>query len=388
MDKPVVLLVAGSADYGSGESLILDYLGNLKNKSYIPILIFPGRGPLEVSAREMGVETIVIPGQEYLTELRQLWRQPVAWVYNFFSFIRLSKVIRDRRVRLVVSLSFINWTGALAARQEGIPHIWMIREILSRKESRLNFFWGKWLASRLANDLSVKILLESKNAAELFSRKRTRQKAEVLPPAIDLNRFWSKKKMDQAELTDPKKGVAIFNNQANPSRISKVIQAVLLAYENPEKAKLFIFFPGLKKKTSERLKIKLAEEVPEAGSVLEFPDLDSLPFLQKRFLAAILIPGFDPLSRLVLENGLAGIPVVIESGPAAELILQGKTGFVINRGNEDELTSILAKLLESETLRTSIGCAAQEIFSKQYNLQDWEKKFTGLLEEILFFSQS
>jgi hypothetical protein len=148
MDKPTVLLVAGSAELGSSESLLLDYLLSSGEKFFNPIIIFPAEGPLTALFSQSGLETLIIPGKDYLTDFHQLWKQPLAWIYNLSSFVKMRRVIRSRRVRLVISLSFINWTGALSARQEGIPHIWMIREDLSAPKSYLKFFWGEWLASR------------------------------------------------------------------------------------------------------------------------------------------------------------------------------------------------------------------------------------------------
>ncbi|MGB9763828.1 MAG: hypothetical protein ACPLZD_00530 [Candidatus Saccharicenans sp.] len=131
MEKPTILLSAGSGKFGSGELLFLDYLLSSGEKWFNPLIIFPSDGPLVTAYEKAGLETIIIPGLDYLTDSHEIWRQPLAWVYNLSSFMRVRRLIRKRNVRLVVSLSFINWTGALSARQEGIPHIWMIREVLS-----------------------------------------------------------------------------------------------------------------------------------------------------------------------------------------------------------------------------------------------------------------
>ncbi|MBC7362810.1 MAG: glycosyltransferase family 4 protein [Candidatus Aminicenantes bacterium] len=393
MEKPRVLLVAGSAKYGSGECLLLDYLLSPKEKFLSPIVVFPDEGPLLEKAREAGLETLVIPGKDYLTDFHQLWKQPIAWVYNLRSFVRMSRVIRTRKVHLVISLSFINWTGALSARQEGIPHIWMIREVLSKRHSRLNFFWGKWLASQLANDLSVRVLLESSLAAEMFSRKRTREKAEVLPPAIDAERFLSRLNESLAGSPEPESGIALFINDLNLKKIEKIINAVSEAIENQARkstssSKLFLFFPGLEEKKVERLKNWLGHQGLGDKSGLEFSDLEFSDFyswtsLRKRFSAAIIIPGFDPLSRLVLEAGLSMVPVFVEEGPASELLINGETGFVIKGEDYQGLAGNLVKVLKNKDYRQSIGAAARQHLIQNYSLEAWKTRFEKIIEKSL-----
>lgn len=393
MEKPRVLLVAGSAKYGSGECLLLDYLLSPKEKVLSPIVVFPDEGRLLEKAREAGLETLVIPGKDYLTDFHQLWKQPIAWVYNLRSFVRMSRVIRTRKVHLVISLSFINWTGALSARQEGIPHIWMIREVLSKRHSRLNFFWGKWLASQLANDLSVRVLLESSLAAEMFSRKRTREKAEVLPPAIDAERFLSRLNESLAGSPEPESGIALFINNLNLKKIEKIISAVSEAIENQARkstssSKLFLFFPGLEEKKVERLKNWLGHQGLGDKSGLEFSDLEFSDFyswtsLWKRFSAAIIIPGFDPLSRLVLEAGLSMVPVFVEEGPASELLIHGETGFVIKGEDYQGLAGNLVKVLKNKDYRQFIGAAARQHLIQNYSLEAWKARFEKIIEKSL-----
>jgi len=395
MDKPAVLFVAGSAEFGSGECLLLDYLLSGKEKIITPIVAFPGQGFLEQQARETGLEAMAVPTKAYLTGSHLLWKQPFSWLYNLRSFVRMARIIRTKSIKLVVSFSFINWTGALSARQEGIPHIWIIREVLAKKNNQLNFFWGKWLASRLANDLSVRILLESFLSAELFKRKRTREKAEILPPAIDAERFLSRLNESLAGAPEPESGIALFINDLNLKKIEKIISAVSEAIENQARksmssSKLFLFFPGLEEKKVERLKNWLGHQGLGDKSGLEFSDLEfsdfySWPSLWKRFSAAIIIPGFDPLSRLVLEAGLAGVPVFVEESPSAELLIPGETGFVFKDDDYRDLAEVLVEVLKNPGYRQSMGDSARKHLAQNYSLEVWQERFEKIIEESLSF---
>jgi len=394
MDKPTVLLVAGSAELGSSESLLLDYLLSSGEKFFNPIIIFPAEGPLTALFSQSGLETLIIPGKDYLTDFHQLWKQPLAWIYNLSSFVKMRRVIRSRRVRLVISLSFINWTGALSARQEGIPHIWMIREDLSAPKSYLKFFWGEWLASRLANDLSVKILLESSRVAKMFSRKRTRDKAEVLPPAIDADRFLGRLNESSSAILSLERNLAVFINDFDKKRNELIIKSVLQALKNDSKkekalTKLFISFPGIEKNRIKQLGDNLEFMAAEAHLnseifLMDFSDFYFQPNIWKKFMAAVIIPGFDPLSRLVLEAGLAAVPLVIEDGAASELIIPEQTSLVFSSGNFQELTTKLRLLLTDENYCRLLGLAARRHLTQSHSLKDWAARWEKIIRDFIF----
>jgi glycosyltransferase involved in cell wall biosynthesis len=387
MGKPRVLFVAGTAEYGSGECLLVDYLLTPNEKKISPIVAFPGQGLLEQKLREAGLETVIIPGKDWLTDLHLLWKQPFLWLCNLKSFIEMSGIIQKKEIKLVASFSFINWTGALSARQEGIPHIWLIREVMTRKKNRLIFFWGKWLASRLANDLSTNVLLESALAATLFSRKRMRKKARILPPAIDAEEFLSKldEFAEQSKATEPE--IGLFINDPDPKKTIKILSQIYRARENLSLKKLFLFFPGLEKKRIERIKTKILRERCFEELSLEFPSFYSRPSIGRELRAAIIVPGIDPLSRLVLEAGLAALPVFVEESASSELIIPGETGFVFKDDDYQTLVEVLVEVLKNKDFSQSIGKSAREHIIQNYHLKTWQERFEQIIEESLFLPQ-
>jgi glycosyltransferase involved in cell wall biosynthesis len=391
MEKPAVLLVAGSAEFGSGECQILDYLRCPDKKPFCPQIIFPAEGPLVEQARKAGLNAYVIKGRDYLTSFKELWRQPLAWVYNLSSFVKMSAIIRKMNIQLVLSLSFVNWTGALSARQEGITHVWMIREVLSGRKNWLNFFWGKWLASRLANDLSAQVLLESSLAAEMFRRKRIREKALILPPAIDVDGFDEQLTRLLKNCQVEKSGVSFFFSSPDVKRVKEAVLAAWsgISYsQESQQPGLFLFFPGLKAKALGALKEKILDELRGSGLHPEFPDFGKLPAWWKTFKAAVIFPGFDPMSRIVLEAGLAGVPVLMERGAASEQVLHGLTGFVFDCQNYKELGFYLKSILMDKERACQMGRAAREHISEHHSLESWKKKFEQILTRVLFFPEN
>lgn len=385
-NKPEILFVAGSGEFGSGEWQIIDYLSSPDEKPFAPELIFPEAGRLVEKAREAGLQVRIIKGHNYLTELKELWRQPIAWVYNLSSFVKTSAVIRKKRIQMVISLSFINWTGALAARQEGVSHIWMIREVLSGRTNWLNFFWGRWLASRLANDLSVRVLLESSLAAEMFRRKRTQEKSLVLPPAIDADRF--EQQLGNLDSGRPGSGLALFFSGFDIRRVREVLDVVNEVASEKRKGsdfftRVLMFFPGLNQKQHDKLKERIHRESAGLSFKLESFPLDWLPSEWRNFRAAVVFPGFDPLSRIVLEAGLARVPVMVEKGASSELVVPERTGFVFDYRDYSSLEAFLRLIVSNQDTGRQMGAAAREHILRNFNLLPWKQRFESIVTEAL-----
>ena len=68
----------------------------------------------------------------------------------------------------------------------------------------------------------------------------------------------------------------------------------------------------------------------------------------------------DALSRVILEAMSAGRPVVATRvGGTPELVLDGKTGVLVDRGDPDGLAAALLTLLGDDALREALGAAGQ-----------------------------
>lgn len=79
----------------------------------------------------------------------------------------------------------------------------------------------------------------------------------------------------------------------------------------------------------------------------------------------------DALSRVILEAMAAGRPVVATRvGGTAELVIDGKTGILVERGAPTELTRAIATLLRDDGLRTSLGAGARRHLTERLSAHD------------------
>ncbi len=79
----------------------------------------------------------------------------------------------------------------------------------------------------------------------------------------------------------------------------------------------------------------------------------------------------DALSRVILEAMSAGRPVVATRvGGTPELVIDGKTGVLVDRGAPGELASAIVTLLRDEELRTTLGAGARRHIAERLSAED------------------
>lgn len=92
---------------------------------------------------------------------------------------------------------------------------------------------------------------------------------------------------------------------------------------------------------------------------------------------------FEGLGMVILEAFSVGVPVVSYACPSGpkEIVEDGKTGFLVNPGDEDLFSTRLVALMNDEALRKQMGRQARERsrkFSPDRIMKRWEELFTKL----------
>jgi len=78
----------------------------------------------------------------------------------------------------------------------------------------------------------------------------------------------------------------------------------------------------------------------------------------------------EPFGIPVIEAMAAGLPVIATRGGALpEIVVEGETGFLVDRGDVQGLRSAIAKLLANPSLRAKMGAAGRQ---RVKNLFTWE----------------
>lgn len=127
--SPRILFVSPCADIGGAEMSLLVLLSGLDRGRYQPVVVVPQGGSFTERVTSLGIETIRFEIHPLMIE-RQIGRSVRNGVQALRQVPALTRLIQDVRPALVHINSYrIGIPFTVAARREGVPTIWHLRDI-------------------------------------------------------------------------------------------------------------------------------------------------------------------------------------------------------------------------------------------------------------------
>lgn len=98
----------------------------------------------------------------------------------------------------------------------------------------------------------------------------------------------------------------------------------------------------------------------------------------------VLISNWEGFPRSTLEAMRAGLPTIVSDvGGASEAVIDGETGFVVEKGNIEQLRDRIARLVEDPGLRKFMGAAAKRRFEQLYTFDIMFQKTYSIYKELI-----
>ena len=115
---------------------------------------------------------------------------------------------------------------------------------------------------------------------------------------------------------------------------------------------------------------------------LEYPD-KIREFLETIDIYA-LITGMDLAPLTLKEAQLMEKPVIAtDVGGNKEMMLDGKTGFLVKEGNSDDIVEKISKLLDDEDFAKDMGKKGAKFIKQEFNWELVTKRFLDTINLIL-----
>jgi glycosyltransferase involved in cell wall biosynthesis len=366
----IILSVNNSADiYGASRCLHRSLRLFVQDGHEVHVVL-PCTGPLVQLLRDCGVQVHILPtlaiiDREQLGSFAGLFALPVRYVASTLSLIVL---ILRLNVDVVHTNTAVLPTPPLAARLTGRKSLWHIREFFFEFSSLWRVYQAyMWL-------LSSRIITISRAVEAQFS-PLFRPKCTIIYDGLD----------EDASESNPQAVLALRASANYPKYLVGVVgrikwvrkgqevlvrAATLLRDRFPEVAYLVVgsVAPG-NESHLQRLKELIhsnqledrfffAGDVHDVRNVYSALDITCVPSIQP-----------EPFGCVVMESMAIGTSVIgSRCGGISEQIIDGKTGFLVEPGNERELAEALARLLEDDSLRQMMGKAGQEHFRENFNM--------------------
>ncbi|RJP28763.1 MAG: glycosyltransferase [Candidatus Omnitrophota bacterium] len=374
-----ILIIVDNLAAGGAQRQIIEYLKLAdKNIFYFKVVNLDSDVTiLENDIKQIGLEVINIRHKGF---------------FNLSTLFKLYKIIKYEKPAIVHTFLFTSdLYGRIAAKLAGIPVI--ISSVRNIDK------WQKWhhrLADRILANVTDKITINAECIRPYLvnTKKLPKEKIVTIYNGIDLNRFDNLRepKSIKAELCISDKALMVgmvsrFSEQKDYDTLLKVAQEISKERED-------VYFvcvgdgklkPILDSRFSIRPKGVLSEAEGRDTRNIKFTGLRSdIPDLINAMDICVLSSHYEGCPNVILEYMACSKPVIASNvGGCAELVANGKSGFIVPPGDINSLKDKIVLLLDDKELRLRMGKEGRGLVEAKFISQRMVKETEGLYKQLL-----
>lgn len=395
MTPSKILYIHHGQGWGGAPKSLNLLLKNLDRALFEPwVLCLFGGEAADVFSKTVGADHVIVDERlTFTAHTNQAWfpfyhPSTLRYLYQIATMSRTTRLVSDHLQKIKPSLVHLNSTclvaAGMAVKNEKIPLVWHLREPLSHGTFGVRYKKFKnWIES-----LSDTMIGISKNDAAPFLQS---PKCEVIYNPVEAPVGKSRSQIRKEIGVDPTdKLIALFGYSPDKG-IFDFVKAAALVVKKDAKAKFL--FMGFRKNAP-------AKWIEEARELIKQNNLDdkfvfkgengvgefnSSPEIYMGAADVIAVPHTIPhFSRIVLEAGIVGTPVVAYAwGGAEELIEEGKTGKLVEPLNVARLSDALLDVISDEEKRLEMSRLALRKAFAEFSAAAHAVKVQKIYQKIL-----
>lgn len=303
------------------------------------------------------------------------WSHLVHW-RSFRPFFRLMGILRARRV-CILQLFFPDSRviGVFAALFARVPNV-----VVARRDCHGAPGWMDRMILLITSQLSDYCLTNSKAGKTLVLQQErfTADRITVIPNSIvDIN---------QGLLNSSRNGAAsrvVVGMVANLRPVKRIDRFLRMAQDLSEEVDRFQVV-GFGWDDQRQKHQNYARELGISEKVdFSFTLTDVASYL-RGFAVGVLTSEAEGLSNALIEYAMCGLPAVaFDVGGNGEVILHGRTGFLVPPGREDVLRYYVRLLVHSPELRERMGNRARERALSEFSIDRMIRQTETFYQEIV-----
>jgi glycosyltransferase involved in cell wall biosynthesis len=91
----------------------------------------------------------------------------------------------------------------------------------------------------------------------------------------------------------------------------------------------------------------------------------------------------EPFGRTIIEAMAAEKPVIaVKAGGPEEIIIEGKTGFLVSKGDIETLADSIVKLLSDDKMAQRLGQAGKDIVKDRFTSEIYVKNVQKIINSV------
>jgi len=358
---------------GGGEVSLKELLKGLNKDIFHPLVICPEEGELAKGIREMGLRVLCVP----MKKLRY---------GNLFSLLstvkRMVKIIKRENIDLIhANGSRCMIYGGIAARLCRKPVVWHVR--ITQSEPLLDRF--------LASLASMVVVISQEVKTKRFSWLENKEKVEVVYNGVDLELYIKKPKNDSLRrefgLSEGAPLVGTLS-QLHPKKGHQFfLKAARRVSESFPDCGFLIMGKDITARGDYLTRLKeLTRELGIEGRVVYAGFREDIPSVMASIDCLVLSSLEEAFGRVLIEAMAASKPVVATRvGGVPEIVIDGKTGFLVSPADEEALARGIVYLLQNSEVAVKMGqegrSRVEELFSLEEHVAHMEAIYNLVLNQ-------
>jgi len=415
MSLATLVFVSHSAELNGAELMLFELIKHLDSRKFQKVLVVPRHGRFFHRAVELGIQTRVIPQKWWVTSSAQQWRQPLNWALNLAGLIQLASFLKSKSPRVVISNSSVALGGALAARLNKLPHIWIVHELLDHPQAVVKFIGGNKLLASIIGHCSNLVIANSRVTARPF---QPFYPVEIIYNGVDLGEVQKKiyrlMAIENQQEGSLDQGVGLKESnflltrkivksrirQQWPLTCEDQLLGVVGKFKREKGQDMALRALAILKDVFPKLKLIFIGDPSEAKYFRLIKNLVTQLDLGKRVLFQgyidelySFLPALDILvvpsrqesfSRVVVEAMAVGVPVVaFNQGGIPEIIEDGRNGFLAQAFSPRSLAEKVALILNNPEYEQKFSFQGYQTVKSRFDLSDQVRNFERILERWL-----
>ncbi len=362
----IVQIITRSDAIGGAHVHVRDLSLALLREGHQVTVLVGQEGPFTEELRDKGIPC---------RTLRYLVR-PISPIVDVRGVLELRHVLTELTPDLVCAHSSkAGWLGRLAARTLGIPSVFTVHgwAFTDGVPGRKRMIYA--LAERLAAPLGQRIITVSDFDRELALRCRMAPPKKLvtvhngvpgIAPSLRADPVLQPPRLIMvARFEKPKDHTTLLRALA---RLREIVWHLDLVGDGP--------LIGSVREEARRLGIQ--------GRVRFWGARQDVAEILSQGQIFVLVSNYEGFPLTILEAMRAGLPVVASDvGGVKEAVVDGETGFLIPRGDEDALRDTLLRLLLDTDLRAKMGTAGRLRYQEHFTFERMLEKTVRVYREVL-----
>jgi len=386
-NKQNILFISHAGGLGGAEMCLFDLVSRLSKEEFNVYINVPVKGGLSANLEKAGIPYFVNTTKVWIPS-KSNWGilHAVSFIKTFRARIwSLETKIKNYNIDLVYTNSVTCIDGVLAAFYMHVPHIWHLHENIKGNTSLkpyLPISITYYIASKLTSHF---ITVSNIVASPLFSAIRD-NKVDVVYNATNLNNFNNLQGIsihDDLKLAKNTRLIALIGGAPIKGHKIFIEAAQILLTQKPNRNVAFILIGTFETTYLATLKQYIDSTV--APHLFYFlGQRDNIPDDLRSIYTLVLASESEGLSRVVIEAMAAGKPVVAtRCGGPEELVVDGKTGYLVQCNDSATIAHKLIYLLDNPAVAQEMGNCGRKKAETDFTMDRYVDRIKNIIKEVI-----